>query len=310
MTNPPKNPLNQLSEEKSDTTLKPLEFGFENDGDKGEDLEVIKRTAQQNAQARLLLIQLQWLLILLMFGAILWLANSQKQLEIRLNERLKVLEEFTTRMNTLDDRIFAMTPTEQKDNNQEIAQNDLGLVKIQLASADRLYHSGDYKDALEMLKAVQFHLIQDRLNLAAPLKSALKSAIDEDIRHIDATSRQTDAWQTSIVKMREVQAFLKLQEKEHKNNDLNNANMLLSLAIGAATMKDRDTTVVYLGEALTRLEPFKAEDKQEKPTQSDESLDNDAKKRVMDFERAVFMLNEILANPPTLPPLKSSRILK
>lgn len=301
MAIPPKNPLDTKEPKKIE--LKPLEFGFENDGK--EELEVIKRTAQQNAQARLLLIQLQWLIIILMFGGILWLANSQKQLEFRTNERLKVLEEFTTRMNNLDDRIFAMTPPEQKDTTQTTAQNDLQLTKIQLASADRLYHNGDYKDALEMLKSLQFNLVQDRLNLAAPIKSTLKVAIDEDIKHIDNTTKHTDAWQASIAKMREVQAFLRVQEKTQSNNEMTNANMLLSLAIGAATMKDKDTTVVYLGEALARLETIQKTDKDNNKPPSGEDT-----KTIDSFDKVIFAINEILANPPSLPPLKSVSILK
>lgn len=63
-----------------------------------------RRTAEQNAQARLVLIQLQGLLIALMMGAMVWLGMSHQKLSKQVDERLKIAESLTTRMNTIDDR--------------------------------------------------------------------------------------------------------------------------------------------------------------------------------------------------------------
>lgn len=317
MNNQPTNPIDPHVD-KDKSTLKPLEFGFEDDL-KPDSLENIQRTAKQNAQARLVLIQLQWLLIVLMFGGILWLANNQKQLEIRINERLKVIEAFTTRMNNLDDRIFAMTPSEQKISSEDLAQNDLQLIRLQLASADRMYHSTDYKGATEMLQILQFNLQKDQLNLAVPVKSVLKTAIADDLKHIESLSRQTDSWQASIAKMREVQTFLKNAQNDSAyasdRATFNNASMLLSLAIGASAIKDKDTMMVYLGEVLTHLEttksptPNKESAIRPKKTQQEinQALENHA---IETPEQAIFAVRELLANPPTLAALKSVRVLK
>lgn len=289
-----------------------------------------KRTAEQNAQARLVLIQLLWVAVLLMVAAMVWLAFKQKQTALYVDERLAVIETFTTRMNNMDDRLFAMTPSEQRPVQTLDAQNDTQLVAVQLASADRLYQDGDYKASYEILKLLQWQLGGERLVLALPLKSALKVAIDEDLNRIAAMQNQIDPWQADVIQMREVQSYLRGLPQETTINQrqlaYHDATMLLSLAIGAGVMRERETVVVYLGECIQKLQqlqrlspgPAKPDSRSgvlsstspnaDQNKQESTSLPNDG--TVDSLEAAIFALNSILANPPKLTPLKSLEIAK
>lgn len=290
-----------------------------------------RRTAEQNAQARLVLIQLLWLAVLLLIGSIVWLANNQKKLAVHLDERLKITETFNARMNAMDDRIFAISATSVKTAKQDNPQNDLQLVTIELAQAQRLYQSGHYKESGEILQILQWQLTHDALTLATPLKSALKTTLQDDIAHLTAMQTQTDAWQQNILTMRAVQAYLRTQSTNHTHIDqkalaIHDATLLLSLAIGATSLREQDTQTVYLQEVIANLEKVKrlspeltldnqinqshtnntaldkkANDPQEPPT---------TKASIETLNQAIHALNELLGNPPSLVPLKSRELLK
>lgn len=293
-------PVNPLGED-NPKSIKPLEMGFELPMD--EPIAHIQRTARQNAQARLLLIQLQWLVILAMMGAILWLANAQKQLNDLTETRLKVLQEFTARMNTMDDRIFAMTPTAPPDDKTDNVKNDLRLVRVQLGQAERL-SAQDPAASIELLLMVRTQL-SEQLSLAAPLKSGLTAAIDEDIAGLNIAQNQ-GAWQTHIAKIQEVQSFLRSQKTQDKLSvrelALRDASMLLSLALASATLQEKDAVVVYLNEVLQHLEILKKLSPQEDNPSDDTTITT--------FSQAIFALNELLANPPQRQTLKSLAMLK
>lgn len=306
MSSPVKEPIkNPLSEDSPKTAIS-TDVG---DGTALGKAGMARKTAEQNAQARLVLIQLLWLAVILMIGSLVWLANNQKKLEMYVEERLKITETFEGRMNDMDDRIFAITPNNPKAENQAEAQNDIQLITIQLSGAGRLYHAGEYQAAAELLGLLQAQLSRERLQVASPLKSALKSAIKEDLTYLSAMTVATDPWQNDVLTMRAVQSYLRQlsqapEQSTQKTLILHDATMMLSLAIGAGTLRERDTVVAYLTDSVDKLEQLRPliktpEDDSEKSTAGIHSLD-----------KAIFTLNELLANPPSLPPLKSIELLK
>lgn len=270
-----------------------------------------RRTAEQNAQARLVLIQLLWLAVLLLIGSIIWLANNQKKLAVHLDERLKITETFNARMNAMDDRIFAISTTGAKTTKQGNPQNDLQLVTIELAQAHRLYQSGYYKESSEILQILQWQLTHDALTLATPLKSALKATLQDDITHLTAMQTQTDAWQQNILTMRAVQTYLRTQSTDHNHIDqkalaIHDATLLLSLAIGATSLREQDTQAVYLQEVIANLEKIRQSESKHEAT-NDPTTPNDS---IDSLEKAIHALNGLLNNPPSLTPLKSRELLK
>ncbi|MDO4426768.1 MAG: hypothetical protein Q4B88_01420 [Moraxella sp.] len=302
MKDPIKNPLSQYEKSKSVA----MDVG---DGTALGKSGVARKTAEQNAQARLVLIQLLWLAVILMIGSLVWLANNQKKLELYVEERLKVTETFEGRMNDMDDRIFAITPNNPKTEHQAEAQNDLQLITIQLSGAGRLYHAGEYQAAAELLGILQAQLSRERLQLASPLKSALKSAIKDDLVYLSAMTTTTDPWQNDVLTIRSVQSYLRqlhqdAEKSPQKELALHDATMMLSLAIGAGTLRERDTVVAYLTDSVDKLETLRPLIK----TPEDDSDRSAA--GIGSLDEAIFVLNELLANPPSLPPLKSIELLK
>src|SRR5699024_12038586 len=81
------------------------------------------------------LLRLQWLVILLLIAALLWLFISQQRFEHSINERLQSNEQVVSRLNEMDDRIFAMsqqTLPEPRVAASSQAQNQLDLLRIQI----------------------------------------------------------------------------------------------------------------------------------------------------------------------------------
>ena len=96
---------------------------------------------QQRRQANTLLLRLQWLVILLLIAALLFLYISHQRFQHSVNERLQSNEQVVSRLNEMDDRIFAMSQQTLPEpnvatNNQ--AQNQLDLLRIQIQAANRL----------------------------------------------------------------------------------------------------------------------------------------------------------------------------
>lgn len=299
--------------------------------------EKTAKTAEQNAQARLVLIQLLWIFVILLITAMVWLYSNQKKLALHLEERLLVIQSFDGRMNDMDDRIFAMTTMPEKAGNERSTQNDVQLTEVQLDVVDRLYRQGNYADAFEMLKILQEQLRTDELSLAVPLKSSLASAISEDLASLEVLQKTIDPWQAQVIRLQEIQSYLRHIEKDlpkgeslsRKELGVRDAMMSLSLAIGATTLKDRATMVGYMNDCLYHLKHLdelgvgnvsdtKSTDK---PATQEHSKDNDktAKEtttptanteQIDTLERAIFAVNHLLANPPSLPSLKSVMLFK
>lgn len=275
-----------------------------------------KRAAEQNAQARLVLIQLLWVAVLLMVAAMVYLAHNQKKLATRTEERLAVVDTFTTRLNNMDDRLFALAPSERKAAQSDNAQSDARLVFAQLLSADRLYQAGDYSACLEVLKWVQAQLQSDRLVLASPLAASLKTATAEDIVQVRAVHSQIDPWQESALKIRQAQDFLHTLEGAAQTTPtrddllLHKTETRLMVAQSAASVRERETLVVSLDDAIKSLRRLKNSPQFQDLAQKDNQSADAKAEGIASWDDAIFALNEILANPPKLTPLKSAQIAR
>lgn len=258
-----------------------------------------KRTAEQNAQARLVLIQLLWLFMALIIAALVWLANKQKQLSVQVDERLKITETFSGRMNDMDDRIFAMATIDKEPKDDTSAQSHWQLTAIQLAAADRLYQDGDYKAAIDILYAIDWQLGNDALNLSAPIKSALKSTIKQDITTMNTLRNQTDPWQADMIELRQLQRqhqSLKGEGILQKELLLRDIDLLLTLTLGAAQTHDRQTMLIYLNQIANnyqKLAPFYP-------------MIQDGGSTITE---ASHKIQKLIDNEPKLPPLTSLALL-
>lgn len=263
-----------------------------------------RRTAEQNAQARLVLIQLQGLLIALMMGAMVWLGMSHQKLSKQVDERLKIAESLTTRMNTIDDRLFSMT-----SNNDIIhkvsptSQSNDQLIIIQLKMAQTLTDQGDYQEAMDMLSLIALQLEQMNFDMSISLASSLQSAIKTDIKRLSALDTQ-NPWQADIAVLKDVSGYLRTLDGSgmtYADLVLHDARMLVSLSIGAAVMKERDTLVVHLTETVSKLNELKKLKDGSSSDLTKEQEDKDASittQEVKDIAGAIMAINRLLASPP------------
>lgn len=273
-----------------------------------------RRTAEQNAQARLVLIQLQGLLIALMMAAIVWLGMSHQNLSRQVDERLKIAESLTTRMNTIDDRLFSMTPNNDTIKKSDTtSQSNTQLIVIQLKMAQTLTDQGDYQEAMDMLSLIALQVEQMNLDMAAPLVSSLQSAIKTDIKRLSALDTQ-NPWQADIAVLKDVSAYLRTLDGSgmtYADLVLHDARMLMSLSIGAAVMKERDTLVVHLTETASKLNELKRLKDSPSPdlTKAEQSDTSIATQEVKDMAGAIMAINRLLANPPNTYHLTSLAII-
>ncbi len=308
---PPKQPLTDLD---AASNVTPNTIVLEASADTTEqELRQIKRQAEQNAQARLLLIQLQWLVIVLMIGAMIWQSYAQKQLAEHIDSRLQQTEKFTTRMNDMDDRLFAMTPSKEQAVDTLQAKNDAELVNLLINTAQTLYNKGDYTGAMRLLQSVSYKLDNKQYQLAAPISASLKQSLAEDITSLQTAKTGTDAWQLHINKIRDIQKFLgnKLDEETaptKKDLALHDANMMLSLAMHAAITRERDASILYLRQAQNRLNAF-AKNEKANTTNPSAPKTNGADEAINSFDQVIFAINEMLADMPKTPTLKSIQLL-
>lgn len=294
--------------------------------------EKTQHTAEQNAQARLVLIQLLWLFVVLIMLAMAWLYNNQQKLALHVEERLAVIKSFEGRMNDVDDRLFAMSASPQHTKNERTGQHDMQLLGVQLDVVDRLYRQGNYNDAGEMLKILQEQLGNDEMALAVPLKSSLITAIKEDLASLTVLQKTTDPWQADMARLQEVQSYLRYLERQLPiSQALTREEMLIrdgaiaiSLAIGATAMRDRAMMVGYLNDSLHHLkrleelgkntsEPPTQKSSERKKSQNQEPSQDTSEESMAEIDdatKAIFVVNGVLANPPTLPMLKSVALIQ
>lgn len=248
---------------------------------------------QQRRQASILLLRLQWLIILLLVIALVWLYINQQRFQNQVNERLQSNEHVVTRLNEMDDRLFAIGQQSLPEPNKAApsqAQNQLDLLRIQMQAADRLLVDNNYQASINLLRGLQWQLSQSSNEIAPALSTVIKQSLAKDIARLQAQSSQPSSWQLQNLAIQNIQDFLHSYERKRSRNNANteaasnNAKgsarptvntiadnsvaltrqqltiheviMTLNLAIQASNMREQDQLIVYLRQARERLQPL------------------------------------------------------
>ncbi|TXD96863.1 hypothetical protein ES754_07470 [Psychrobacter frigidicola] len=234
---------------------------------------------QQRRQASILLLRLQWLLILLLIGALLWLYVSQQRFQHQVNERLQSNEQVVTRLNEMDDRLFAISQQSVPQLSAEVssqAQNQLDLLRIQIKAADRLLVDNDDKAAIDLLRGLQWQLSQSNNEIAPALTIVIKQSLTEDIERLQAQSTQPSPWQLQNIAIQNIQDFLHSHERNNSHERLDSKKeqavatnntaltqrqltiheviMTLNLASQASNMREQGQLTRYLRQARSQLQ--------------------------------------------------------
>ena len=262
---------------------------------------------QQRRQANMFLLRLQWVVILLLIGVLLWLYISQQRFQHTVNERLQSNEQVVSRLNEMDDRIFAMSqqtlPAISAAVNSQ-AQNQLDLLRIQIQAVERLLADSNSSAAIGLLQGLHWQLSQKNNEIAPALTVVIKQSLVKDIERLQAKSAQPSSWQLQNLAIQNIQDFLYRYEGTTSSDaNLNNAQqqstvpslstensrlthrqlkiheaiMTLNLASQASNMHDRDQLVMYLNQARKQLQtliPKQTQTQQAKKTESQASIDN------------------------------------
>ena len=171
---------------------------------------------QQRRQANILLLRMQWLVILLLIAALLWLYISQQRFQHSVNERLQSNEQVVSRLNEMDDRLFAMsqqTLPEPRVKASSQAQNQLDLLRIQIKAADRLLADNNDSAATELLRGLHWQLAQSSNEIAPALTVVIKQSLLKDIERLQAQSSQPSPWQIQNLAIQNIQEFLHSHER-------------------------------------------------------------------------------------------------
>ncbi len=242
---------------------------------------------QQRKQANILLLRLQWLLLLLLAIALVWLYVSQQRFENQIIERLQNNEQVITRLNEMDDRLFAISqqtmPAPRAPMTNQ-AQNQLNLLRIQMQAADRLLVDNNYGATIELLEGLHWQLSQSNNEIAPALSVVIKQSLSEDIERLQARSAQPSQWQLQNLAIQNIQAFLHSYEaiaidnssiktktdpwNSQPNGQSAGSNMVLTkrqltihevimtlnLAIQASNMREPDQLKSYLNQARVQLQ--------------------------------------------------------
>lgn len=275
----------------------------------------------QAEQARRVLMRLQWLVIILLGSGIIWLYTAFESVVGRVNDKVAIIDTVDTRLNTIDDRLFALSSTHTHTTAVEDTHNqDSDLIKIELALANQLFEKGNYEDALTALSAIHWQLSQTT-TIATPIKTTLIHSLNQDIAHINALKHQPDAWQAHSLKMRELQAFLRQYHSQgtthtpltHGDILLYNTNMLLSLAIGAASARDKNLMTTYLQETKGQLQQYirLQQGTLPNPPTSNPPTNNTDKepKPLTTIDDALYWVYDLLATSPKDKKLHSMQML-
>jgi len=296
---------------------------------------------QQRRQANMFLLRLQWVVILLLIGVLLWLYISQQRFQHTVNERLQSNEQVVSRLNEMDDRLFAMSQqtlpaTSAAVNSQ--AQNQLDLLRIQIQAADRLLADSNGSAAIDLLQGLHWQLSQKSNEIAPALTVVIKQSLVKDIERLQARSAQPSSWQLQNLAIQNIQDFLYRHERA-ANTELNSTSqkntatsqftdnsrltrrqltiheaiMTLNLASQASNMHDRDQLVMYLNQARKQLQtlmPKQAESQVsiDNKQQSDKN-DLQTKSSPRNMPEVIEGLDRLIVNAPKISPLLTSQIL-
>ena len=298
---------------------------------------------QQRRQANMFLVRLQWLMILLLIAALLWLYISQQRFEHNVNERLQSNEQVVSRLNEMDDRIFAMSqqtlPAPRTAASSQ-AQNQLDLLRIQIQAADRLLADNNESAAIELLRGLHWQLSQSSNEIAPALTVVIKQNLAKDIERLQARSSQPSPWQLQNIAIQNIQEFLHSYEREHPANgsDLtqnldNNMSltrrqlmiheviMTLNLATQASNMREKEQLVGYLRQARKQLQTLVPQTSTPKIISTDDKTSQTAnsttankdkvqtKSSPNDITEVIDWLDRLIANAPKPTPLLTKQIL-
>ena len=298
---------------------------------------------QQRRQANMFLIRLQWLVILLLIAALLWFFINQQRFERNVNERLQSNEQVISRLNEMDDRIFAMsqqTLPEPRVDASSQAQNQLDLLRIQIQAADRLLADNNDSAAIDLLRGLHWQLSQSSNEIAPALTVVIKQSLIKDIERLQARSSQPSPWQLQNLAIQNIQAFLHSDERPtntlgQTNTSDNNANltrreltiheviMTLNLASQASNMREKDQLVSYLRQArkqLQNLSPLETQPSASKLTTKNktaqaENTSNTHKNNIQtksspnNIAEVIDWLDRLIATAPKPTPLLTTQIL-
>ena len=234
---------------------------------------------QQRRQATILLLRLQWLFILLLIIALAWLYVAQQRFQNQMNERLQSNEQVVSRMNEIDDRIFAINQQSLPVLNTVVssqAQNQLDLLRIQIQAADRLLTDNNYSAAIDLLRGLQWQLSQSTNEIAPALTIVIKQSLAEDIERLQAQSTQPSQWQLQNLAIQNIQEFLHSYEPVASAKSsgaamstnapslssqlsvheltVHEVIMTLNFAIQASNMHEQDQLNSYLRQARSQLQ--------------------------------------------------------
>ena len=298
---------------------------------------------QQRRQANMFLVRLQWLMILLLIAALLWLYISQQRFEHNVNERLQSNEQVVSRLNEMDDRIFAMSqqtlPAPRTAASSQ-AQNQLDLLRIQIQAADRLLADNNESAAIELLRGLHWQLSQSSNEIAPALTVVIKQSLAKDIERLQARSSQPSPWQLQNIAIQNIQEFLHSYEREHPANgsDLtqnldNNMSltrrqlmiheviMTLNLATQASNMREKEQLVGYLRQARKQLQTLVPQTSTPKTISTDNKTSQTAnsttankdevqtKSSPNDITEVIDWLDRLITNAPKPTPLLTKQIL-
>jgi len=232
---------------------------------------------QQRRQANILLLRLQWLLILLLIAALSWLYISQQRFQNHVNERLQSNEQLASRLNEMDDRLFAISQQSLPPPSTVVgsqSQNQLDLLRIQIQAADRLLLDNNDRAAIDLLRGLQWQLSQNSNEIAPALTIVIEQSLTKDIERLQAQSSQPSPWQIQNLAIQNIQEFLhsheRLNSHDKQGSSVNVASnnialtrrqltiheviMTLNLANQASNMRDKGQLVSYLRQARNQLQ--------------------------------------------------------
>ena len=298
---------------------------------------------QQRRQANMFLLRLQWVVILVLIGVLLWLYISQQRFQHTVNERLQSNEQVVSRLNEMDDRLFAMSQQTLPATSAVVssqAQNQLDLLRIQIQAADRLLADSNGSAAIDLLQGLHWQLSQKSNEIAPALTVVIKQSLVKDIERLQARSAQPSSWQLQNLAIQNIQEFLYRHERVINNGSdfkstpqknavlsqsadnsrltrrqmtIHEAIMTLNLASQASNMHDRDQLVMYLNQARKRLQTLMP-----KQVEAQTSIDNkkqsdqnnlQTKSSPKNMTEVIEGLDRLIVNAPRTSPLLTSQIL-
>ena len=295
---------------------------------------------QQRRQANMFLVRLQWVVILLLIAALLWFFINQQRFERNVNERLQSNEQVVSRLNEMDDRIFAMSqqtlPAPRAAASSQ-AQNQLDLLRIQIQAADKLLADNNESAAIELLRGLHWQLSQSSNEIAPALTVVIKQSLVKDIERLQARSSQPSPWQLQSLAIQNIQEFLHSYERPtntvgQTNSTDNNVNltrrqlviheviMTLNLASQASNMREKEQLVGYLRQARKQLQTLEPQSSLSEPstnnknsqaTNSTTANKNKAQTKASpnDITEVIDWLDRLIANAPKPTPLLTTQIL-